>query len=123
MGQLPRYSRITTRREITRLLNGSRVRGTELELYWLPAERENPRATCITPRYRGSAVRRNRLRRRLKELMRSLLLTRPEGRDYLVRARPDAYELDFDGLAAALGALVGRMAGKTVCGDPPGEGR
>ena len=109
MGQLPRNRRVTTRREIAHLLRGSRVSGRELELYWRPASGERSRATCITPKFGRTAVLRNRLRRRIKERMRTTLLGRPEPRDYLVRARPPAYELDYAGLAAALEELAGRM--------------
>ncbi|MDQ3583248.1 MAG: ribonuclease P protein component [Pseudomonadota bacterium] len=122
MGQLPRDRRVTSRREIAGLLTGARVRAGELELYWRPAAEPRSRATCITPKFGHTAVERNRLRRRLKELMREILLTRPEGRDYLVRARPPAYGLDFRELAATLRSLVSRMegmeAGRAATGQP-----
>jgi RNase P protein component len=38
--------------------------------------------------------------------MRAGLLSGLEARDYLVRARPEAYELDFEALAAALTELL-----------------
>lgn len=109
MGQLPRDRRITARREIARLLGGVRVCGRELDLYWRPASQPRSRATCITPKFGHTAVERNRLRRRLKELMRRVLLELPDERDLLVRARRPAYELGFDGLAAAMRDLVARM--------------
>lgn len=108
MGALPRDRRITTRREIRQLLRGPSARGAELELYWRPTAGE-ARATCITPKHGHTSVERNRLRRRLMALLASELLSRPEPRDYLVRARRDAYELDFEGLARALGALAEEM--------------
>ena len=106
MGQIPRGRRITTRGEILSLLGGRRVRGEALELFWRPATEDRPRGTCITPKFGHTAVQRNRLRRRLKELMRASVLADPLARDYLVRARPAAYELDFEGLEAALMELV-----------------
>ena len=109
MGQLPRERRITTRREIAALLRASRVRGAELELYRRVAAGPRARATCITPKHGRSGVERNRLRRRLKELMREILLARGEDHDWLVRARPPAYELSFADLASALSALASRM--------------
>lgn len=108
MGAVPRDRRITTRREITRLLRGPGSRGPELELYWQPAAGAS-RATCITPKHGHTSVERNRLRRRLMALVASELLSRPEPRDYLVRARHAAYGLDFRGLARALGDLVEEM--------------
>jgi RNase P protein component len=41
--------------------------------------------------------------------MRAGLLASPEARDYLVRARPGAYELDFEELAAALTELLAEI--------------
>ena len=111
MGQLPRERRITTRREIGALLRGKRARGPALELYWRPAAEPRSRATCITPKHGRTGVERNRLRRRLKELMRAILLSRGEERDWLVRARPPAYELGYAGLSSALAALVEQTRG------------
>jgi ribonuclease P protein component len=108
VGAIPRDRRITTRREIRRLLRSPRARGAALELYWLPSAGQ-ARATCITPKYGRTSVERNRLRRRLTALLASELLSRPEPRDYLVRARRGAYELDFPGLARALRALAEEM--------------
>lgn len=110
MGHLPRERRITTRREIGWLLSGERARGGDLDLHWRPAAGELPRATCITPKFGHTSVERNLLRRRLRELLRKVLLSRPDHRDYLVRARPGAYERDFGELEADLTALAGRIA-------------
>lgn len=106
MGQIPRGRRITTRREILALLRGRRVRGRALELFWRPTAQDSPRGACITPKFGHTSVERNRLRRRLKELMRATVFASPQARDYLVRARPAAYELDFEGLDAALKELL-----------------
>jgi RNase P protein component len=38
--------------------------------------------------------------------MRATVLASPQARDYLVRARPTAYELDFGALDAALRELL-----------------
>ena len=82
------------------------MRGEALELFWRPAAEDRPRVACITPKFGHSSVERNRLRRRLKELMRASVLASSQARDYLVRARPAAYELDFDGLGTALMQLL-----------------
>lgn len=109
MGQLPRERRITTRREIAALLGGVRARGPALELYRRPAAGPVARATCITPKHGRSGVERNRLRRRIKELMREILLPRGEGEDWLVRTRPAAYDLSYAELRATLKALADEM--------------
>ncbi len=109
MGAIPRDRRVTTRGEILSLLRGPGVHGADLELYWRPAAGDAPRATCITPKYGHTSVERNRLRRRVTALLASELLTRPEPRDYLVRARSGAYDLDFQELSRALEALAREM--------------
>ncbi|HET6639301.1 MAG TPA: ribonuclease P protein component [Gemmatimonadota bacterium] len=106
MGQLPRERRITTRREIAALLRGARARGPALELYRRPAAGPIARATCITPKHGHTGVARNRLRRRIKELIREILLSRGEGEDWLVRTRPAAYDLSHAELRAMLQGLA-----------------
>lgn len=48
------------------------------------------------PRYSGSAVDRNRLKRRLRELVRTRLLVMAPSVDVVIRARPDAYTASFE---------------------------
>lgn len=114
MGQIPRERRITTRRDVLRLLKGRRARSDALELFWSAAAGPRSRATCITPKYGHTSVARNRLRRRLKELLRSRLLARDEPLDYLVRARPPAYDLAFGELATLLDGLAARIESTTT---------
>jgi ribonuclease P protein component len=111
VGQIPRDRRITTRCEILSLLKGRRVQGGALELFWRSAAQDRSRGACITPKFGHTSVERNRLRRRLKELMRATVLTTPHECDYLVRARPKAYELDFEGLDTALKELLDETGG------------
>ncbi|HUP19100.1 MAG TPA: ribonuclease P protein component [Gemmatimonadota bacterium] len=109
MGQLPRDRRITRNKEIAALLAGRRARGPALDLYWCPAAGRVSRAACTTPKFGRTNVRRNLLRRRLKSLTGEILLASGAPFDYLVRARPPAYEMDFAGLRAALGELAERV--------------
>lgn len=53
----------------------------------------------MVPRYQQTAVLRNRLRRRLREIGRRAVLPRlAEATDVAVRARPLAYQADFETL-------------------------
>ena len=52
------------------------------------------------PRYKQSAVARNRLKRRLRELSRLHLLPADLAADLILRIRPDAYDASFDRLAS-----------------------
>lgn len=108
MGQLPRDRRITRSKEIAALRAASRARGPALDLHWRPAAGSVSRAACTTPKFGHTSVERNRLRRRLKSLIDEILLDPGVPFDWLVRARPPAYEMDFTGLRAALGELAER---------------
>lgn len=64
---------------------------------------ENNRGTLrvgiIVPRFKHSAVARNRLKRRLRELVRVLLLPVGPPVDIVLRARTEAYAASFDTLS------------------------
>jgi ribonuclease P protein component len=60
----------------------------------------HPRVGIVVPRYSGSAVDRNRLKRRLRELVRTRLLPAAPSVDVVIRARPDAYAASFRELEA-----------------------
>lgn len=57
-----------------------------------------PRIGLIVPKHRHPAVDRNRLRRRLRELIRIQLLPTLAVGDALIRAKADAYEVSFASL-------------------------
>lgn len=69
-----------------------------------------PRVGVVVPRHGHSIVDRNRLRRRLRELLRTEWLPaardREPGVDLLVRARRTAYDRSFPELRAELSACV-----------------
>jgi ribonuclease P protein component len=52
----------------------------------------------IVPRFQSTAVARNRLRRRLKEIWRRDLMGRLPAWDVVVRARREAYGVEFGAL-------------------------
>ena len=54
----------------------------------------------VVPRFRQTAVDRNRLKRRLRELGRIRLLTADVPADIVIRVRPEAYRATFDALRA-----------------------
>ncbi len=64
-----------------------------------------PRIGLIVPRHKHSAVDRNRLRRRLRELIRTELLPSVEHGEALIRAKSEAYELSFAGLRTEIGSI------------------
>jgi ribonuclease P protein component len=54
----------------------------------------------VVAKYGHTVVKRNQLRRRLRELVRVLLIPKLSGLDLVIRALPSAYAADFKELAA-----------------------
>jgi ribonuclease P protein component len=71
-------------------------------MIWADNTAGHPRMGLIVPRFRHSAVARNRLRRRLKEVWRRELQARQPAVDLIVRARNEAYAAPFTTLRAEL---------------------
>jgi ribonuclease P protein component len=63
------------------------------------------RAGIVVPKHRHKIVERNRVKRRLRELVRIKLLPGLEGIDVLIRAKPEAYDSSFAQLAGDVGAI------------------
>lgn len=87
---------------------GKRVRTSLLEVRALASLLHHHRIGIIVPRFKHSAVERNRLKRRLRELARrdwmgALHTVAPH--DLVVRAAPAAYSADFDRLATDMQRL------------------
>jgi ribonuclease P protein component len=98
--QLPRARWITGSKEIRALMQrGKRSRTAHLDVFAAPSPASLPRVGLIVPRHRQTAVRRNRLKRQLRELIRLELVPQLGCRgaqiDVLVRARREAYQAAF----------------------------
>ena len=63
----------------------------------------------MVPRYKHTAVARNRLKRRLRELSRLRLLPADIAADVVVRVRPEAYEASFDALVLDIGRALDQL--------------
>ncbi len=71
-----------------------------------------PRVGFVVSRAVGSAVVRNRTKRRLRALAAGRLATIPTGPDVVVRANPAAATASFDELAADLDRLLSRVVNR-----------
>lgn len=103
----PREARIRRSSEIRSLLRAAERRRTpSLDLFIGPSASGRPRAGFVVPRHGRSIVERNRLKRRLREIVRRGWLPTAfeagEAVDLLVRARPSAYEESFGALREEL---------------------
>lgn len=98
--RLPRARRITRGDEIRALFRrGKRSRTAHLDVFDSASPVAHPRVGVIVPRYRQTVVRRNRVKRRLREILRRDVLPRLDeaglALDVLVRARREAYDARF----------------------------
>lgn len=75
-----------------------------MDIAWYPNDAGHPRLGLIVPRHGSTAVARNQLRRRLRELARRQVLPTLPALDLVLRSRPDAYRGTFDQLAGDLDA-------------------
>ena len=69
----------------------------------------HPRLGIVVPKHRHKVVARNRVKRRLRELIRTSLLPSLGRVDLLIRAKPEAYSSTFRELDADV-AQIGEWA-------------
>lgn len=82
--------------------------------YVTPGGAPPPRAGFVVSKAVGPAVVRNRVKRRLRHLVRDRLAALPDGSLVVVRALPPAADADFADLAADLDAALGRLLGRSA---------
>ncbi len=118
---LPQQARMRSPEEFKRVLrSGRRAGGTTLSAHLLlPAagpvpEDASPKVGLVVSRAVGSAVVRNRVKRRLRELMRRRLASLPGGCLLVVRAHPAAAGVRQADLAADLDLVLGRLMRRQV---------
>lgn len=61
-----------------------------------------PRMGLVVPKFQSSAVARNRLRRRLREIWRREIQPRQPAWDLIIKARREAYAASFERLRSEL---------------------
>ena len=78
---------------------------------FVPNGRDHDRFGISTGRRLGGAVRRNRVRRRLREILRHAPHDTGHGWDILIVVRPPAVDASFDELRTALERLLRSVRG------------
>jgi ribonuclease P protein component len=101
--RLPRDHRLARASDIRRCLNHGRRRRLEhLDMIWIDNGLGQPRMGLIVPKFQSSAVARNRLRRRLREIWRREIQPGQPDCDVVIRARREAYGASFETLRSQL---------------------
>ena len=88
---------------------GKRVRTSYLDVRAAASPLDYPRVGFVVPKYDRSAVERNRLKRRLRELTRLRLLRELPAIDLVIRARRETYAVEFADLARDVDAVRARL--------------
>jgi ribonuclease P protein component len=86
--------------------HGRRVQAGPIDVFYATSPADRARVGVIVPLHRRSIVERNRLKRRLREIVRQEWLPRASRHgvclDVILRARPAAYERSFPTLSGGL---------------------
>jgi ribonuclease P protein component len=114
MTALPRSHRLTRARDFDAMRRvGVRVRVPQrlpdLDVRSAPTSASHARVGLIVPRHKHSAVDRNRLKRRLRELVRTRLLPALPPVDLVLKANASAYDAGFERLAEQIGRLAAAL--------------
>ena len=91
------------------------MRTGQLEVRYLASPLRPPRVGIIVPKYGKSAVARNKVKRRLRELVRLELLPMLAERpalEVVIRATPSAYAASYETLRAALQKATAQLPGE-----------
>jgi ribonuclease P protein component len=117
---LPQQSRMRSPEEFKRTMRSGRRAGASVvaATLLLPtgpvSSDDEPKVGFVVSRAVGSAVVRNRVKRRLRELMRRRIVSLPGGCLLVVRAHPAAAGASQANLAADLDLVLGRLLRRQV---------
>lgn len=106
---MPAFPMLRRKADFDALGRHGTVRSSRLlVLRSLRTDRPETRIGLSTPKALGGAVQRNRVRRRLRELVREQRASIGAGWDLLLIARPEAASATHEDLRGALGSLLER---------------
>jgi ribonuclease P protein component len=115
--RLPRARRISSGSEIRHIVQrGKRSRTVHLDVFDSASPASYARVGVVVPRHRHTVVERNRVKRRLREILRRFILPALDrggcALDVLVRARREAYGVSFEQLRDELAGWVDRRCSR-----------
>lgn len=108
---LPRHYRLTDDKDFTRLFKrGRSAHGRGVSLRFAPNRLDRARlAFVVSTKVSKDAVVRNTLKRRMREIVRTVLPNLAKGNDIIVTAKSDAIRMEFAELKAVLLDLLRRQ--------------
>ncbi len=117
--RLPRARRVTRSREIRTLFErGKRSRTGHLDVFDSASPVAYSRVGVVVPKHRHNGVERNVVKRRLREVLRTVVLPALDRHslavDVLVRARREAYDAGFPALLEELRQWVDRRCSRAA---------
>ncbi|MFI0717947.1 ribonuclease P protein component [Streptomyces sp. NPDC021224] len=128
---LPTENRLRRRQDFAAAVRRGRRAGRPLLVVHLRRDATHPhvpgestppaRAGFVVSKAVGDAVQRNRVKRKLRHLVRERLSLLPPGSLVVVRALPDAGNADHAQLALDLDAALKRLLGRDTHGDAEGR--
>jgi ribonuclease P protein component len=105
-------STLRSREDFARISARGRTRSDRLMVVrFVPNARDYDRFGISTGRRLGGAVQRNRVRRRIREVLRQAPNDSGHGWDMLIVARPASVDASFAELSSAVERLVGAVQG------------
>lgn len=100
---------------------GKRIRTRHLDVRGLASLRTYGRVGIVVPRFGHSAVDRNTVKRRLRELVRMDLLPGLSRMDLVLKATPAAYRADFEALRFDVASVRERTREREAGTPAPGS--
>lgn len=106
----PHARRLSARADIERVRHEGKVfRTAALLVRVSPSPFDFLRVGIVVPRHGQSAVDRNRVKRRIRELVRLRVLSHAHSADLVIWAQPSAYRVSYDGLGRDIDVLLSRL--------------
>jgi len=90
-------------------MQGKRLRAKHLDVRILASPLLHPRVGFVVPKYSHSAVDRNQLKRRLREVVRISVLGVLPAVDVVIKARPSAYTASLSTIAEELSRTISNV--------------
>ncbi len=113
----PRSSRVCKAGEFKSLFTGKRVSGSMFIIHYKHLGNNGKAGIIVSKKVSKSAVERNKLKRRLREIYRRNRLVLPENISVIIRSMPKAAGADFNEIKREVLSLFSLIASKEYSGN------